>query len=77
MGRGRHQRAMIEHNPPEPLPVTETTADAPPVEYAGAVARRAKAASARLGRLPGSVRNQALSAMADSLDANLDEILTA
>jgi glutamate-5-semialdehyde dehydrogenase len=68
---------MIEHNPPEPLPVTEATADAPPLEYARAAARRAKAASARLGSLPGSVRNQALSAMADSLDANLDDILTA
>ena len=68
---------MIELNPPEPLPANVTTADTLPVEYARAVARRAKAASARLGHLLGSVRNHALSAMADSLDANLNEILTA
>ncbi|MBI5854478.1 MAG: glutamate-5-semialdehyde dehydrogenase [Nitrospirae bacterium] len=68
---------MIEHSSPEPLTVTEAVADVPPLEYARAVARRAKAASARLGSLPGGVRNQALSAMADSLDANLDDILTA
>lgn len=56
-------------------------AEEPPVlspsDYAGMVARRAKAASARLGALPGTVRNQALEAMADGLEANQDDILSA
>jgi glutamate-5-semialdehyde dehydrogenase len=56
-------------------------AEEPPVlspsDYAQMVARRAKAASARLGALPGTVRNQALEAMADGLEADQDDILSA
>ncbi len=57
------------------------TAEEPPAlsasDYARMIARRAKAASARLGALPGAVRNQALAAMAEGLETDQDDIVSA
>jgi glutamate-5-semialdehyde dehydrogenase len=57
------------------------TAEEPPAlsaqDYARTIAQRAKTAAARLGALSGAVRNQALAAMAEGLEANRDDILSA
>lgn len=64
-----------------PVSTTEaTTSEAPPKstkEYVEELAQKARGAAGRLAALPTNVKNQALLAMADGLEAKSEEILAA
>ena len=68
---------MSDTNEQQLATTTEEISLESPEDYAKAIAQKAKAAAARLGALSGAVRNQALVAMADGLEAAQDDLLAA
>jgi glutamate-5-semialdehyde dehydrogenase len=68
---------MSDSNETQSLIPADDVSTMPAGEYARQVARGAKAAASRLAALSGAVRNRALAAMADGLEANQDDILSA
>ncbi|GKS58856.1 gamma-glutamyl phosphate reductase [Nitrospira sp.] len=70
MATSEDQPGVIESDP-----TLEPQLDQPIPEYVDGLVRKAKAAAGRLAALPAAVKDQALMAMAEQLEARIDDIL--